>query len=168
MKRIITIVAALIMTASLWAQSPKSMSYQAVIRDANNSLITSQDVGTQISILQGSLITGKVVYLETHTTTTNANGLLTLEIGNGTTIDDFSITNDFSSIDWSNGPFFIQIETDPTGGSNYTITRDQVEYKPVIKVFTRAYRNLEPMEWMVPIGMWSQWNRLVKQGHKGL
>jgi hypothetical protein len=60
MKKIITIVAALIMTASVWAQSPEKMSYQAVIRNTANALITSQAVGMQISILQGGA-TGTVV-----------------------------------------------------------------------------------------------------------
>ena len=54
MKKIITICAVLLMTASLWAQSPEKMSYQAVVRDGNNALVTSTAVGMQISILQGS------------------------------------------------------------------------------------------------------------------
>ena len=98
--------------STVWAQSPNSMSYQAVVRDASNALVTSQDVGVQISILQGSA-TGTAVYVETQTPESNANGLISLAIGNGT---------DFATIDWSNGPFFIQTETDPTGGTNYTIT----------------------------------------------
>ena len=62
MKRIITITAALLMTASVWAQSPEKMSYQAVVRDAGNALIATQPVGMQISILQGG-VTGTAVYV---------------------------------------------------------------------------------------------------------
>ena len=116
MKKIITIVTALIMAVNVWAQAPNSMSYQAVIRDAGNALVTSQAIGIQISILQGSA-TGTAVYVETQTPTSNTNGLISLEIGNGT-----AITGDFSTIDWGDGPYFIQTETDPTGGMNYTIT----------------------------------------------
>lgn len=54
MKKIITICVAILMTASLWAQSPEKMSYQAVVRDGNNALVSSTAVGMQISILQGS------------------------------------------------------------------------------------------------------------------
>ena len=115
MKRIFTIAAALMLTASVFAQSPEKMSYQAVVRDASDALVTSTAVGMQISILQGST-TGTSVYTETHTPSTNINGLVSLEIGTGTTIDDFS------TIDWANGPYFIKTETDPTGGSSYTIT----------------------------------------------
>lgn len=116
MKRIITLLTALVLTATVMAQTPNSMSYQAVIRDANNALVSSQAVGVQISILQGSA-TGTAVYVETQTPTSNANGLISLEIGEGTLV-----SGDFSTIDWGDGPFFIQTETDPTGGTNYTIT----------------------------------------------
>lgn len=116
MKRIITICAALVMTASVFAQSPEKMSYQAVVRDGNNVLVTSTAVGMQISILQGST-SGTAVYIETQTPTTNANGLVSVELGNGTVM-----SGNFTTIDWTNGPYFIKTETDPTGGTTYSIT----------------------------------------------
>tara|TARA_B110000046_G_scaffold180871_1_gene212158 strand:+ start:2190 stop:3023 length:834 start_codon:yes stop_codon:yes gene_type:complete len=104
----------LLTTISVFAQSQEKMSYQAVIRDVTNTLLTNQSVGMQISIIQTS-ITGDVLYTETHTVATNINGLVSLEIGSGISSDTFS------NIDWSSGPYFIKTETDPTGGSNYTI-----------------------------------------------
>jgi hypothetical protein len=98
------------------AQAPQKMSYQAVIRDNSNALVTNQIIGMQISILQGSAI-GSAVYAETQTPTTNANGLASIEIGGGTVI-----SGNFATINWANGPYFIKTETDPTGGINYTIT----------------------------------------------
>ena len=108
-----TSVGALLLTLSSFAQAPEKMSYQAVIRDASNALVTNQQVGMQISILQGST----AVYEETQTPTSNTNGLVTLEIGTGTIVSGI-----FSSIDWSADTYFIKIETDPAGGTNYTIT----------------------------------------------
>jgi hypothetical protein len=105
----------LLATVSILAQTPEKMSYQLVLRDASNTLLTNQQVGIQISILQ-TTITGSAVYTETQTATTNINGLVSLEIGSGTSSDDFS------AIDWSAGPFFIKTATDPSGGSSYTIT----------------------------------------------
>ena len=116
MKRIFTLVAAIVLSANVWAQSPEKMSYQAVVRDANNTLVASQSVGMQISILQGSA-NGSPVYVETQTVTSNTGGLVSLEIGSG-----YVVTGDFSAIDWSTGVYFIKTETDPTGGSIYTIT----------------------------------------------
>ncbi len=111
MKRILTVLAAALLTAGLFAQAPQKMSYQAVIRDADNNLIMNQTIGMQISILQGS-DAGNVVYSETLTPTTNDNGLVTIEIGGGA---------DFAEIDWADGPYFIKTEADPDGGSSYTI-----------------------------------------------
>ena len=54
MKKIYSSIAGLLLTASLWAQAPQKMSYQAIIRDGSNVLVTSTQVGIQISILQGS------------------------------------------------------------------------------------------------------------------
>jgi hypothetical protein len=97
------------------AQSPQKMSYQAVVRNNSEQLVTNQMVGMRISILQGS-DSGTAVYTETQTPTTNANGLVTFEIGTGTTSDNFS------AIDWANGPYYIKTSTDLTGGNSYTIS----------------------------------------------
>ncbi|MGY6562906.1 MAG: hypothetical protein ACXITV_12460 [Luteibaculaceae bacterium] len=99
----------------LLAQSPAKFSYQAVIRNSDGNLLTNQSVGLRISILQGE--DGELVlFEETHTSTTNANGLISLKIGLGTII-----FGDLGSIDWSDGPFFIKVETDPSGGSDYVL-----------------------------------------------
>ena len=97
------------------AQSPNKMSFQAVIRDASGELVANQSVGLRMSILQGS-VSGSSVFTETHSPTTNSSGLISIEIGGGTTSDDFS------SIDWSNGPYYLKREVDPAGGTNYTIS----------------------------------------------
>ena len=115
MKRNYTLLLFLLATVSILAQTPEKMSYQVVLRDASNVLLTNQEVGMQISILQ-TTITGTAVYVETQTKSTNTNGLLSLEIGTGTSSDDFS------AIDWSAGPYFIKTATDPSGGSSYSIT----------------------------------------------
>ena len=122
MKKVFTILAAVLLTANVFlpkqagAQSPEKMSYQAVVRDGSNNLVSSAAVGMQISILQGSA-SGTAVYTETQTPTTNANGFVSLEIGNGTVV-----SGNFTTIDWANNIYFIKTETDPAGGTNYTIT----------------------------------------------
>jgi|GEM_PF-1058862 len=116
MKHLLHLLIALFITTFLYAQAPQKMTYQAVVRDATFSLVQNKNVGIRISILQGTP-TGTAVYSETHTASTNANGLVTIEVGGGS----FPSTA-FSSIDWSKGPYFIKTEVDPTGGSSYTIS----------------------------------------------
>ncbi|MDF1576506.1 MAG: hypothetical protein P1P86_15065 [Bacteroidales bacterium] len=114
MKKLFSLIASLTVLSGIFAQSPDKMSYQAIIRNNSNNLVTSVPVGMKISILQGSA-DGTVVYAETQSPESNANGLVSIEIGTGTTTDDFS------AIDWSGGPYYIKTETDPDGGANYTI-----------------------------------------------
>lgn len=98
------------------AQVVSGMNYQAVIRNSSNALVANATVGVKISILQGSA-SGAIVFSESHTTTTNANGLATLVIGTGT-----PLLGTFFTIDWLSGLHYIKTDTDPTGGVNYTIS----------------------------------------------
>ncbi len=116
MKRVLLITAIIFSTmVSAFAQAPQKMSYQAVIRNASSQLVVSHAVGMRISILQGSAA-GTPVYVETHNITTNANGLATLVIGSGTIV-----SGTMAGINWNNGPYFIKTETDPAGGTSYSI-----------------------------------------------
>ena len=116
MKRIIIVFTAVLLTATLWSQAPQKISYQAVVRGTNNVLVTNQQVGMKISLLQGSA-TGNTVYEETHTPTANANGLVSIDIGGGSVVSGV-----FANIDWANGPYFVKTETDPAGGTSYSLT----------------------------------------------
>jgi uncharacterized protein (TIGR02145 family) len=91
------------------------MSYQAVIRNPNNVLVKNSLVGIKISILPRT-VSGGVIYAETHTVTTNSDGLVSLEIGGGT------VVSGTFPINWANGPYYLGVEIDPEGGTNYTIS----------------------------------------------
>ena len=120
MKKSLLFLFVLMLSAvALFAQAPQKMSYQAVVRNANNTLVTNQNVSAKISILQGS-INGTPVYVETHYATTNINGLLTIEVGNGTVV-----SGSMATVNWANGPFFLKSEIDPNGGINYSIEGTQ-------------------------------------------
>ena len=115
MKRLFTTLFQLLVCASMFAQAPQKMNYQAVVRNANNSLVSNQNVTARISILQGGA-TGSAAYVETQTVTTNANGLMTVTIGEGAVV-----SGSFGAIDWANGPYFLKSEIDPNGGVNYSM-----------------------------------------------
>lgn len=99
-----------------FGQAPYFMSYQAVVRNASNNLVVNAPVGMKVSILQGTA-DGVAVFEETHTATTDANGLVTIQIGNGT-----NVSGAIATVVWTAGPFFIKTETDPAGGTDYSIT----------------------------------------------
>ena len=115
MKRFLLSLVA-IATLSLYslAQAPESFNYQAVVRNAGGLILNNQPVGLKLTIQQGS-IGGTAVYTETFTSTTNDYGIVNLEIGTGTSTDDFS------TIDWANGPFFMETAADVTGGTTYSV-----------------------------------------------
>jgi uncharacterized protein (TIGR02145 family) len=106
----------LTITSFLMAQTPERMSYQSVLRDAQNRLVTNRMVGVQISILQNSP-TGDAVYVERQSPTTNAHGLVTVVIGTGQVI-----SGSMATIQWENGTYYIRMQIDLNGGSNYTYT----------------------------------------------
>jgi hypothetical protein len=121
------------------AQAPQKMNYQAILRNANNSLITNTTVGIKISILSTS---NTIAYSESHTATTNENGLVTLEIGDGT-----PLFGTFAGINWANGSYSIKTETDPTGGTNYTITGTSQLLSVPYALYAANSRDVNSLEW---------------------
>ncbi|MBN1925392.1 MAG: fibrobacter succinogenes major paralogous domain-containing protein [Prolixibacteraceae bacterium] len=106
----------LLLNLFVFGQAPKKVNYQTVVRDLSGDLVRLETVTIQISILQGS-VGGVAVYTETHNPETNINGLASIQIGSGTIVE-----GNFSTIDWSNSPYFLLVEIDPVGGSSYDIS----------------------------------------------
>ena len=115
MKYLFTLLLCAAATLSMSAQTPEKMSYQAIIRGSNNNLVVNSNVSIKILIRQGS-ISGTAVYQESHTATTNANGLVSLVIGSGSVI-----SGTFSQIAWASNTYFIETQVDVSGGSNYSV-----------------------------------------------
>jgi len=97
------------------AQAPQKLSYQAVLRNNSNQLLQNRPVGLRISLIKDS-VAGLVVYSETHQSTTTNNGLINIQIGGGS-----PFLGTFNTIDWSKGNYYVKTETDPDGGTNYSI-----------------------------------------------
>ncbi|MCQ2605654.1 MAG: hypothetical protein MJ204_03820 [Bacteroidales bacterium] len=118
MKKVFAIIFLCVLSISFTlANPPHTISYQAVIRNAQGNLIQDKDLGVRISIITDEE-TGVSVYSEERTTKTNQNGLIAFAIGDGNGNNMQSIED----IDWSTGGFYILCEIDLNGGTNYTLS----------------------------------------------
>jgi uncharacterized protein (TIGR02145 family) len=101
------------------SQAPQRINFQSVLRNTNGEVVSNRTVSLRISILSDT-INGIADYVEIHTKTTDAGGLMSLQIGNGT-----APSMDFTTINWGNSAHFIQLEADLSGGNNYVLLGTQ-------------------------------------------
>jgi hypothetical protein len=147
MKTTLLTLIAFAITLISFGQTPEAFKYQAVVRDGGGIILTNQDVGYQLTILQDSP-SGTAVYTENFSPTTNGYGLVNLEIGTGTTTDDFTM------IDWVNGPYFMETAVDITGGTSYTVMgTSQLMSVPYALHAKTADSIIEPI---YTIGLWPE------------
>lgn len=95
------------------AQLPQKFNYQAIVRSNNGNIVANQPISIRFSIHDGTA-TGAIQFSETHSTTTNAFGLINLQVGTGTLV-----SGDMSAVTWLNGSKFLKIEIDVTGGTAF-------------------------------------------------
>ena len=113
MKNLILIQTGIFLTLIVFAQSPQSFQYQAVARDAQGNVLAGRYLTFKASILKGSPAV-PAMYVETHNQGSDPFGLVNLSIGNGTVV-----SGNFENIAWGSDLFFLQLEMDPQGGSNW-------------------------------------------------
>jgi hypothetical protein len=103
MRKLYSILVALIIAPTIFGQAPSSFKYQTVIRNSSGQLIINTQVNIQIAILKGS-ISGNPVYTEIFSPMTNDFGLVNLDIGAGTVV-----SGNFETIDWGVETYFIKV-----------------------------------------------------------
>jgi uncharacterized protein (TIGR02145 family) len=102
MKNIIPILF-LILSLPSYSQSPQGIPYQAVMRNADGSVMASSAVNMTFMIHDGTA-NGTMVYQESHSLTSNAQGLVSCVVGNGTVVQ-----GNFANINWGSGAKFLQV-----------------------------------------------------------
>ena len=95
------------------AQVPGAFNYQAMVRNTTGQVLPDQNVSLKISIVKG-ILPGTVAYSEVHNTSTNAYGMINLQIGTGTVL-----SGDMNAIEWDQDIYHLRVEMDPSGGTNY-------------------------------------------------
>lgn len=96
-----------------WCQAPQGFRYQAVARNANGDVIKNQTISLRLFIRESSP-SGATVYSESHSVFSGELGIFSLTVGKGN-----PILSSFNSIDWSNSNYWLEVEMDASGGTNY-------------------------------------------------
>ncbi|WP_033960691.1 hypothetical protein [Psychroserpens jangbogonensis] len=105
----ISLAVLLLFTITTMAQS-NSINYKALIKDGNNAVVANTQVTVQFIIYQGAGETNNV-YQETHTPTTDANGIIIINIGDGTVNSGI-----YANINWSNDDYFLNTQINSGSG----------------------------------------------------
>ena len=113
LKTVLAVLLLLTIANATRAQAPESINYQAALRDTADELIRNQNVGIKFQIREDAPL-GTIVYTEQHTVTTDNYGLINLGIGEGS-----SVTGSFSTIDWANETYYLEVMLDETGGTGF-------------------------------------------------
>jgi len=100
MRRFLLSVGILAVSAIVFCQAPQAFNYQAILRNSDGTVKANETVSLQVSLINDA---GSSSYMEIHNTQTNQLGLVNLVIGEGVTSDDLS------TVDWANGPYFLDI-----------------------------------------------------------
>lgn len=107
MKTKVTVFFVLLFTYTVVAQN--GINYKAVVKDNLGNVVANSSVDVLFVILKG--VTQTNVYQETHTTTSDANGIIIVNIGEGS-----QVSGNYSAIDWGSDEHFLYVSIDIGSG----------------------------------------------------
>lgn len=116
---IINIVACfllIVLSSNFSIAQMEAFNYQGIAVDDSGEVISSTTIGLQFSIIEADPANAPA-YVDSHSTTTTSIGHFTADIGKGSVV-----SGNFAGIDWSSGAYFLKVELDADGGTNYTYT----------------------------------------------
>jgi hypothetical protein len=125
-KQFFTLIA--IFIASITLAQTNGLNYKALITN-NGNVFNTQNVTFKFTILQNGTTS---VYQETQDATTDANGIVAVNIGEGNVV-----SGNFSSIDWENASYFLKVEID-TGSGFTDFGTTEFKYVPYAKYAEKA------------------------------
>lgn len=137
MRKFFTLVALVVSAVAAVAQVPAFMNYSCSIKGSDGVALADKNVSMRVT-----MTIEYTKYVETHSVTTDANGLADIVIGKGKT----TAQSEVSSVDmlpWASpaGDHKLKVEIDPDGGTNYTISGES-EIGSVPYAFCSNYANM--------------------------
>jgi hypothetical protein len=127
LKNLTLALALFFISNQLIAQSSVGIFFQAVARDNYSNPAKYRKIYIQSSIIQSSAV-GTKVLIEEHQANTDVTGMFSISIGNGTRVGG-SATG-LSGIDWSNGPFYLNLKvaiTPLSGVNDWDYTKEWLD-----------------------------------------
>jgi hypothetical protein len=100
--------------------------FQAIARDNSSNPAKDRKIYVQTNIIQSSP-TGTIVLAEEHQTNTDGHGIFSIMLGNGIRVG--GTVKSLITIDWSKGPFYLNINiaiTPVGGGASWDYTKEWV------------------------------------------
>lgn len=119
MKRYFVLITLLL---SVKGYTQNSINYKALIKDGSGVIIANSSIEIQFSILKSDLQVN--VYKETHAPTTDNNGIVIVNIGEGNVV-----SGNFNAIDWGEDTHFLNVQIN-TGSGYVDIGTTQLSAVP--------------------------------------
>jgi uncharacterized protein (TIGR02145 family) len=113
MKKIIIAIFIFLPAVFIYSQVPQAFKYQAIARDEAGNILSNWKINLRISIVKDNQ-DGKIIYTETHQVTSTIYGLINIVIGEG-----MVEKGDFENIDWGTSSYYIKMEMDTRGGTDF-------------------------------------------------
>ena len=109
MKILSTLIVLLFFVSEIFAQPNVAFNYQGVARDQSGEVLSNQEIGLRIKILQNGMNEqeGTVVYVKYYAMTTNQFGLINLEIN-----EEDVLYGALDGLEWNIHDFYLQVELD--------------------------------------------------------
>jgi hypothetical protein len=124
-----------------FAQTPLGFNFQGIARDNFGRELSNKNISLKLSILLNTA-KGTAIYSESHAITTNSLGLFNVKVGTGDVI-----VGDFININWSACPYFLKVEMDPAGGTNYVLSgSSQLLPVPYAYMANLAFKSLNDLD----------------------
>lgn len=111
MKKLILLLAIFTLICQSIIAQTGGINFQGVARNATGAVLANQKINLKFSIIKTSE-TGTVEYTETKETTTNAQGVFAVVVG------EVNATS-FAAVDWKVSPKFLKVEMDAAGGTTF-------------------------------------------------
>ncbi len=107
LKATVGLLVIMIISSQAMAQSTTGIFFQAVARDNYSNPAMNRKIYVQSSIIQ-TTTTGTKLLIEEYDVTTDGSGVFSISIGNGKKVG--GTASGLNSIDWSKGPFYLNLK----------------------------------------------------------